>query len=119
MKTQESGIAVVTLICHLSAKKEGKKKKKKQKSLQSFVLPAGVLKEQLSLFLVLFNICHHFSSCSRIDTAAMLGEKEALHLLQVQNKVLNLGDKHWKQKGVSLCESSCSVAEIMAVDFCL
>lgn len=49
----------------------------------------------------------------------MLGEKEALHLLQVQNKVLNLGDKHWEQKGVSLQESGCSATEMMAVDLCL
>lgn len=113
MKTQGSAITIATLICLLSAKKE------KTPNLLSFVLPAGVLKKQLSLFLVLFSICHHSSSGSWIDTVSMLGEKEALHLLQVQNKVLNLRDKHWEQKGVSLLESGCSATEMMAVDFCL
>lgn len=64
-------------------------RKKNNPSLLSFVLPAGLLKKQLSLFLALFSICHDFSSGSWIDTAATLGEKEALHLLQVQKKVLN------------------------------
>lgn len=54
-----------------------------------------------------------------LDATAMLGEKEALHLLQVQNKVLNLEDKHWEQKRDTLYEASCSATETMAVDFCL